>query len=258
MPFDMKALVVGNEKIASSIHLLTFAAAEIAEEAIAGQFIHVYCGDNLTLRRPFSICDTDKTKGTVSIGVEVKGPGTKYLSKLKVGRKNYIMGPLGNGFTINPNHYRIAMVAGGIGAFPLMFLNKSLPTNVRQFFGGFKTAERFVLKERWDDINLFSIATDDGSLGYKGLITDQLERDLQQGCWYHIIYACGPRPMLKRVAELAAEWNTPCQIAMENIIVCGYGACLGCVIPVKDALGRKINKRVCTDGPIFDAEEIIF
>lgn len=258
MPIDMKARVVANDKIAPSIHLLTFAAAKIAEEAIAGQFIHVYCGDNLTLRRPFSICDTDKTKGTVQIGVEVKGPGTAYLSKLKVGQKNYIMGPLGNGFTVNPDHYKIAMISGGAGAFPLMFLAKSLPPSVRHLFGGFRTAERFVLRERYDDLTMTVIATDDGSLGYKGLITDQFDKALNQEGWYDAIYACGPRPMLKRVAELAAKWKIPCQIAMENIIVCGYGACLGCVIPVRDALGKQINKRVCKDGPVFDSREIIF
>jgi len=205
------------------------------------------------LRRPLSIHHVDPKNKTFKLLYEVIGPGTKILSARKVGEEISVLGPLGSGFKIEKDI--LILVAGGMGIAPLGFLAHEALKNKKKVhvFIGAKTKE-LVLCE--DGLKLLgaevTVATEDGSYGEKGLITDILSSKLATA---HLplttVYSCGPKAMLKEVAAIAKQNKVDCQISMEAYMACGIGACKGC--PIETANGYKM---VCKDGPVFNAEEI--
>lgn len=225
---------------------------DVSAAAVPGQFISLYCQDgSRLLPRPISICEIDKEKRSLRIVYRVAGRGTAEFSELAAGDTVAVLGPLGNGFSKKKG--KSILIGGGIGIPPMLELAKSLEGEV-QVVLGYRDGNLF-LKEAFEPYADVYVSTEDGSAGTKGNVIDAiLAADLKAD----VIYACGPVPMLRGVKAFAAQRGIPAQISMEERMACGIGACLACVCQSKekDAHSNVNNKRVCKDGPVFDAQEI--
>ena len=269
MSLILKEKIISNIEILSDIYELKFLSEYISDKAKPGQFINVKCSDGIDpiLRRPLSICSIDEKNKSVIVTFRKKGRGTAYLAEKKSGDLLDLVGPLGNGFENSKKYRNIAVVGGGIGIFPLLFLlqQKSADSfcNITAYIG-FETKSKIILENEFAQCcNNLLLSTDDGSKGYKGFITDLLEYDLMQRKnedeKYDIIYSCGPVPMMKKVAETAMRQRIKCQVSLEQRMGCGIGACLSCVCKIKQNQNNDwIYKRVCKDGPVFWGEEVDF
>ena len=251
--------IIKKEKLLPDIYRFVIEAEDIAKQAEPGQFLEIKCGDGIEplLRRPISISNIEKNSGLVEFIIQVRGKATKLLSKKEAGDKLDILGPLGNGFTINKDRRRVAIVGGGIGIFPLLYLAKKLKNSEVIIYLGFRNKEMIVLENEMKSVSSsLKITTDDGSYGYHGLVTDVLENDLKQEK-FDMLYACGPQPLLKKVGEIATTHKIDCEISVEERMCCGVGACLGCACKVKDDEDDWKYGHVCKDGPVFNVKEII-
>lgn len=225
-------------------------APEIAAQAQVGQFLHIACGGGTLLRRPISICDTGEN--FVRFCFQVKGEGTKLLSQYEVGDMIDIMGPLGHGFTVEPDK-KAVVIGGGIGVFPLLKLARETDSAV---FLGFRNKELVVMEDDYNEANKnVTICTDDGSYGYDGFAIAAMGEYLLENK-VDIIYCCGPTPMLKAVKQIAEYRGISCQLSLEQRMGCGIGACLTCVCETKNE-GMAKYKQVCTCGPVFDSKEVV-
>lgn len=251
--------IQSNEKIANSIYKMTIESEYVSQNALPGQFVNVKCceGINALLRRPISICCVDKNKGTFDIIFQIKGIGTEYLSQKKCGDQVDVIGPLGKSFYVSEEYKSIAIVGGGIGIFPLLFLLREMKNTEKNAFLGFRSIDFVVLEEEFKQAcdNLF-ISTDDGSYENKGIITVPLESELSKKK-YDIIYTCGPMPMVKSVAQIAKDRDIKCQVSLEQRMGCGIGACLVCACKTGTNDDWKYS-HVCKDGPVFWSDEVIF
>ena len=266
--YNIKVQILSKEEVAPNIFLIKLSAPSVAQDALPGQFIHIKCSkDNYPLlRRPISIHRIDKEKGEFYILFQVKGTGTNLLTQRAVGDDLDIMGPIGNGFTIYPESKKIIIVGGGIGIAPLLALaEKSLAEGkeLRVLVGASKK-EMVISEESIKNLGAkVEVATDDGSYMYKGLVTDLLEKTIKEGWLADQVFACGPKPMLRKVADITSRANIYCQVSLEERMGCGIGACMTCVckIKIKEKQTDREDyqyKRVCIDGPIFDASEVIW
>jgi dihydroorotate dehydrogenase electron transfer subunit len=242
-------------------------------------------GRNILLRRPFSFSDVNVNittgKGTAEIVYRVIGPSTLRMTTLASGNSVGVIGPLGKGFSVPEGKKMALLVAGGIGVPPLQHLAKYLTANFPRTeaiaFVGAKTLADLPYQPKIDEVSRqlgFSlpeftqygmeslIATDDGSSGYNGLVTDCLLDWLQKSDYTHesmIIYSCGPEPMLAKVAEIAEKKNIDCQVSMERQMACGIGLCQSCSVECKtNNNGQTIYKLCCQDGPVFDSRKVVF
>jgi len=249
---QFKAKIISNKKIAKDHYSLFFSAS--TKSVKPGQFFNVRITNKYEpfLRRPFGAHKI--MKNGIEILYKVVGKATKVLSKKKKGESLDILGPLGNGFTIKKNETAF-LVGGGHGVAPLYALSKKLVDSsceVKAFIGAC-SKEHVVCDKELKKIGAkVYVATDDGSKGYKGLVTELLKKnlkDIKRGT----IYACGPKPMLKAVAKLSGSYKIPCQLSLEEYMACGVGTCLGCAVKTKEGY-----KMVCKDGPIFNAKDIIW
>lgn len=245
--------ILSHKEIAPNVFDVTVKAPEIASAAQPGQFLHIKCGDEIAmpLRRPISICSAGS--GCVRFIYQVKGKGTESLTKENDSLD--ILGPLGHGFVIdNETYKKPAVIGGGIGAYPLLYLTQKLKN--AKVFMGFRTKELVTLET---DFNMCAkevkIATDDGSYGYHGFSIELLEETLKAG-EADIIYCCGPKPMLKAVKDMAEKYNVKCQVSLEERMGCGIGACLTCSCETKTE-GTWKYKRVCKNGPVFWSDEVV-
>lgn len=240
---------------------ISLKSPQIAMKAAPGQFIMIRITPNShpLLRRPFSINSVER--GDIAIFFQKSGLGTNLLSLKKKGDRLDILGPLGKGFNLKGafSDKKITLIGGGRGIAPLFFLAQSLAgkkAKINIFYGG-KTSYDLPLKEKFKAIGLNVLcSTEDGSSGYKGVITDQFSsqiRDLQPDK----IYACGPEAMLKKVIGISDKENIPAEVSLESIMGCGFGACWGCVKRIKKE-GEKSWMRICKEGPVFPAEQIIW
>lgn len=229
---------------------------DLARGAVPGQFIMLYPQKESTLLpRPISICETDKEKGAIRIVYRIAGAGTKEFSGYRAGDYADILGILGNGYPLEEAEgKRVLLIGGGIGIPPLVELAKRLKNSKKLIVAGYRDKNLF-LKEDLEKYGTVYVATEDGSAGIQGNVLDavrehQLEADL--------IFACGPMPMLRGVKKYAQEKQIPAWISLEERMACGVGACLGCVCKTshKDAHSHVHNARVCTDGPVFLAEDV--
>ena len=229
--------------------------------AIPGQFITLHIPGNLSplLRRPFSIHRLIKKSGRV-IGIEllykVVGGFTEKLARINAGDQLDLIGPIGKGFTISNTTRKVTFVAGGIGVAPLIFLADAMvETDINLsdsivFLGG-RTSDDILCASVFTSFALdVHTTTDDGSLGEKGIVTQPLEKWLASNR-PDIIYACGPMPMLRAVADIAKKNSLPCEVSIETIMACGIGACLGCAVNKNKQTDT--YQHVCIDGPVFDA-----
>jgi len=256
--FQIKTTILYNKKVQGDYFHLVFESLKIAGKALPGQFLNIRIGvgNEPLLRRPFSI---HRVKGRkVEILYEVIGQGTKILSQRKTGEFLDIIGPLGNGFnyTLHAARYTLPiLVAGGMGVAPLMFLAEKLNKRKTLILIGAKTKNHILCEKDFKKLGCeVKIASDDGSHGFKGYVSELLKNELYAKRYtLNAIYACGPRPMLKEISLISKQRNMEAQISLEEHMACGIGACLGCVIGT-----TKGYKRVCKDGPVFNAEEIIW
>lgn len=247
------AKIVSQTMLADGIFDMELQAEEIAAQAKPGQFISVYVNDkSKILPRPISICGIDAEKGILRIVYRIAGEGTKQMSSYQKGDSVKILGPLGNGFTMKKD--RAILIGGGIGIPPMLELAKQLD-GPKSIVLGYRDSEMF-LKDEFEAYGDVFVSTEDGSVGTKGNVIDAVK---EQGVEGNVIYACGPTPMLKGIQAYAAENEIEAQISLEERMACGIGACLACVCQSKEADDHShvCNKRVCKDGPVFDAREVV-
>ena len=250
-----KTRVLSNVKLAENIYdmwLLT----DMAREMCAGKFIGVYPDNKSTLLpRPISVCERDEKKGALRLAYRMAGMGTREFSTYQKGDTVEILGLLGNGYPLKEAEGKtVLLLGGGIGIPPLLELAKELKNCKIQIVLGYRDAQLF-LKEDLEKYGEVYIATEDGSAGTRGNVLDAVK---ENGLNAELVYSCGPMPMLRAVKEYAADRKIPAWISLEERMACGVGACLGCVCKtVKvDAHSRVHHARICTDGPVFLAEDI--
>lgn len=248
-----RAVIVSQKCIGTDIYDMVLSFPRGAKEAKPGQFIAMYCEDGTKLLpRPISICGIDAENGTLRVVYRIAGEGTRLFSKMKEGDSLEVLGPLGNGFTMKEE--KAIIVGGGIGIPPMLELAKQLSCEKTVVLG---YRDELFLKEEFDACADVVVATEDGSCGTKGTVIDAINEANVDGA---VIYACGPMPMLKALAEYAEAHNMEAQISLEERMACGIGACLGCICKTKkkDHHTNVNNQRICKDGPVFDAKEVVF
>jgi len=260
MPNSEMGTIVGRSEPGPGFVRLGIGCTELARSIVPGQFVHIACGDpyDMFLRRPFSLNGWVRDGSGSRIGIEilarVKGRGTRWLAGLQPGDSVDVMGPLGTGFRIEAETARnVLLVAGGIGVAPLLPLAESLHDRGRDVvvLVGARTSDGLLCEAEFRAMGFeVEVTTEDGSRGRQGLVSELVEGKLAASA--SEIVACGPAPMLAAVARLAADHGAACQVSLEAVMGCGVGACMGCVVPASDG-GRR---RVCMEGPVFDAREI--
>ncbi|MDE0324334.1 MAG: dihydroorotate dehydrogenase electron transfer subunit [Candidatus Poribacteria bacterium] len=258
--YDVQTAILSNEEVAEAHYLLRCECAEIAQHARPGQFVHVMVSQDtgMLLRRPFTIYTVEGNE--ITMLYQIIGDGTKRLSEMLKGEPLQVLGPLGNTFDFTTKPEPAILVGGGAGIASLMLLAVALRENGIQTLGlvGAQRRSRLLSVADLESIGIsVHIATDDGSIGHHGYVTDILADLLEKtdgAC--PIIYACGPHGMLSAVTKIAIDFGVPAQIAMENRMGCAMGVCLGCVCPVRIDADRIEYQRVCTEGPVFNAADI--
>lgn len=248
------AVVLSQREAAPGIFDMWIGTA-LAQDARPGQFLCVYPKDRSTLLpRPISICEVREDKTALRIVYRVAGVGTLEFSGYREGDKISVMGNLGNGFPFEEAEgKRVFLMGGGIGIPPILELAKRMNAEKR-ILAGYRDGRTF-LREDLEKYGEVYVATEDGSVGVRGNVMDAIE---QNGLEADMIYACGPMPMLRAVKAYAEAHHIKAYISLEERMACGVGACLGCVAKTKeiDSHSHVHNARICTDGPVFDAEEV--
>ena len=256
---DEKCKVVEHRELGSGYRYLAFEAPAIADCAAPGQFVHVRVPglETSALRRPFSIFNAEA--GRLELLYKTVGRGTAALNAVKPGDTVSVMGPLGHGFPQKCDGAAL-LVGGGYGVAPLYFLARRLLAagvgRVAVFVGG-RTRDDLLAVDRFEALGVdVRLATNDGSAGVKGLVTDPLDDELIaiRGAGGRFeLFACGPDPMLKAVAMRATGSGSKGWISMDRHMVCGVGACYACI--QKTVRG---NSRCCIEGPVFAAEDLVW
>ena len=274
--------ILSHQAYEGNQYLLRVSAPEIASKALPGSFVHIQCAESRPLRRPISIMRVDAKAGWVDFLYKVLGEGTELLSQRQVGEKLSIMGPIGKPFVTHMDRPRPLLIGGGVGMPPMVFVADSL----REIKGAYdpfiilgsevpfpfkaepskimvpgmpdEVIAAMPLLEDWGFAS--RLASMQGYAGcFEGYVTDLARHWLdalseEQRAEVEI-FSCGPHPMLEAVAKLAKEYKIPCQVSMEEFMACGVGGCAGCVVEVQTDKGPAM-KRVCVDGPVFDAREV--
>ena len=250
---EVNAKVLSCDQLAAGLIRIILHAPEIAEQAQAGQFIHMLVPDNAhVLRRPISLMAMDAEAGTLTLAIQPKGRGTQLICGLKPGDTVKCLGPLGTGFD-GKGAKTIYFVGGGVGVAPICGAMDAYATETSQAFFGFRGAQyAYGMTQAPCKV---SAVSDDGTLGEKALVTKPLLAAIEE----HrpdLIMACGPGPMLAAVQKIALEMDIPCQLSLEERMGCAIGACLGCNVKITAEDGSWSYKRVCKDGPVFDAKVV--
>ena len=249
------AVLLANDSVADGVGLAVFEAPATARSIRPGQFVHlrIAAGADFILRRPFSVYRA--YDDCIEILYQAVGRGTTVLAGALPGTRMDLIGPLGTGWSIPETARRALLVAGGLGIAPMGMLAEELTRRGVEVVlaQGAPTAGRLLAREAMAALcSRAAVATDDGSAGTCGLVTDLVEGliDAEQP---DVVYACGPEPMQRAAAAQAAAAGVPCQVSLERLMACGVGACLSCVVAT--TAGRK---RACVDGPVFDAAEVLW
>jgi dihydroorotate dehydrogenase electron transfer subunit len=260
--------------------ILTLKSDKIANDTKIGQFVHIKCSDELLMRRPISIMKVDKEQGTFDLLYKRLGDGTTKLSQRKVGEILDVMGPIGVPFELHKNKKRPLLIGGGVGMPPMIAIAQNIKNDKNTHYQPFailgsEVPFPFELeKSKFPDIAGATatmplledwkipcrLASNENYEGvFKGFVTDlaraYLDALTKEQRLEIEIFSCGPEPMLKAVYEVAKEYNLPCQVSLEEFMACAVGGCAGCVVEVKTPLGNRM-KRVCVDGPVFNAFDV--
>lgn len=264
--------VTDSRRIADGVFSLTLQYAAGREPAAVkpGQFVGLYPSDSaLLLPRPISICEWVRGTRSLRLVYRTAGKGTAEFSRLKAGDTVDVLGILGNGYDLSLLAGRkVLLLGGGIGAPPMLGLAEGIAGIDRETDGsssgsvtavmGYRTNDLF-LTDEFRKVSRLVIATDDGTAGIRGNVIDAVhEIQKEQDAEFDVICACGPLPMLRSVKQLSEEWKVPAYLSLEERMACGVGACLGCVVKTAEVDGHSHvrNARVCTEGPVFPAEEV--
>lgn len=258
------AAVVDIRRMGADNYILRITEPLLSNVTRAGQFVEIkipQCTDILW-RRPFSVHDIHPDSQTIDILFHAVGRGTAALTQLKTGDFVDILGPLGNSFVIDKNCKQAVVVAGGLGIAPFKLLMRELqelriPMIV---FYGVGQKEQLVGVDDFREYVDVHVSTDDGSYGHHGLVTDLLVEYLkkQPDLSDQVLFTCGPTPMLRRVQEITKQYPIRAQVSVETVMACGFGACVGCAVPMRHPIpGKKEYFLACKDGPVFNMNEII-
>ena len=255
LPSLTEAVVIANEMITGKVGLMVLRAPAVAATVEPGQFVHIRVakGRKFLLRRPFSVYRAFDE--TIHILYQVVGIGTSEMAEAKEGAKMDLIGPIGRGWKIPEEAKSALLVAGGVGAAPLAMLAERLSENgvsVSVALGALTADELYCLDLFRQTAQSVVCCTDDGSTGIEGRVTIAASEMLSSGA-FDLVYTCGPEVMQQAVVMLARKAAVPCQVSLERLMACGIGACLSCVVATKDG-----NKRACVDGPVFDADEVLW
>jgi dihydroorotate dehydrogenase electron transfer subunit len=266
------APIVGNVRLARDTYRVRVACPEIAQRIVPGQFVMLRIAgvNDPLIGRPLAMYDVQPD--SLDVVYLVKGKFTTQLAELRTGHQLDIWGPLGNGFSVQPAEHLI-MVAGGIGQTPFLALAQERlrrrqfgvlpravpPVQKITFCYGTRSADYFA---GLDDFNALGIdvrlSTDDGTRGHHGLVTDLLKQVLGESKLQPRIVCCGPERMMESVAHIAHDASVPCEVSLETPMACGIGICFTCVAMIKDDHGECDYKRTCVEGPVFDAEKVVW
>ena len=248
--------IISNKKLCGKYVRLVLDAKELAPQVKPGQFIHIKVSDGLEplFRRPFSVYRAKN--GTVEVFYEPVGKGTRILAEKQKGEAVDVLGPLGKPFTAPGRNVRqIVFVGGGIGIAPFMLFSdalKSHPAEKLLLYGGRTKEHTFPMTEfKKNGVKTF-VATDDGSVGVKGRVSELFSK-IKTDPATTMVYVCGPRPMMAAVQKFVMDFELKAEGSMEEVMACGLGACLGCSIRTTEGY-----RTVCHDGPVFDLKRIIF
>ncbi len=264
--FKDSCKVLSQEKVAPGHFVLTLQSPKIAKNAKPGQFVQILCSDSMEplLPRPFSFLDADAKN--FSILYHVVGKGTELLSKVKKGDTLSVLGPCGNGFNVGKKgkEEKYLMVGGGVGIPPLYHFSKQLirnkvsKKNIHIFLGA-RDKSLLLCEKEFKKLGVhLHLATNDGSRGHKGFITELLSQFLEDFPSSQI-FTCGPTPMMKAVSTIAQKFEVPCEVSVEVPMACGFGACLGCAVTVKDPGATSHRHAIaCCEGPVFKGEAIVW
>ncbi len=276
------AEIISHTNYPGEQYILRVHAPLIANEAKAGSFVHIQCALSLPMRRPISIMRTSPKTGMVDFLYKAVGEGTRQLAMRKQGEVLDLLGPIGQPFQLHKEKKRPLLIGGGVGMPPMIFIADEIKQQRNHYqpfvilgsevpFPFTAQPSQFILPgvpaavtatmpllEEWN-IPCRLASLQDYAGVYDGYVTDlarlwlnELDKDKRNQVE---IFSCGPHPMLKAVAELAAEFNLPCQVSLEEFMACAVGGCAGCVVEVKTEQGTAM-KRVCVDGPVFDATQV--
>jgi len=256
-----RAVVLKRRHLSRDYYSLTFGPCSRAGKCRPGQFVHIMLPDtSVYFRRAMSLAAVDVASRQVEIIFKVFGRGTTIMAEYTKDTEIDILGPLGTPFKLPRKTDRVLLVGGGVGFPPLLYLASHLvatgfdPKQIEFFYGG-RTSGEIVERQRIRALGVnFHPVTDDGSYGDKGLVTTAVESWLDTECPARPrLYSCGPEAMLKAVDELGMRRSVPGQLSLEAPMPCGFGVCLGCVVPLR-AGG---HARVCTEGPVFEIGEVL-
>ncbi len=263
--------VLSHKKYGEHYHSLTIVAPDIGEKVKPGQFVNIKCGYSQShiLRRPFSVFRVHKRGGwasTIEVVFDIRGPGTEYLSQLRGHASVDLIGPLGRGFVLPKRRAHCLLVGGGIGAAPLFFLADELRNEGHRVDVILGARTVGLLLNQIEVRRLASvcrITTDDGSAGDKGRVTDVLLETMEK-CDTEVVYTCGPHPMLAAVSAVCMQQKIPVQVAVEELMACGYGVCMSCVMPLRKVRRTDSDEddivyaRSCVEGPVFNGAAVIW
>ncbi|PLW97442.1 MAG: dihydroorotate dehydrogenase electron transfer subunit [Marinilabiliales bacterium] len=233
-------------------YILTLKTTDTIAEIKPGNFaeLKIPNAPDVFLRRPLSVLDVDHDENTISFYVKIIGKGTEKLGKLRGGDKVNVIYPLGNSFSINGTN-KALLVGGGSGIAPFILLGRELKQKGVEitFLIGARTKEDVLLTNEFKKLGDVLVTTEDGTMGQTGLVTHHsvFSEEFQ----FDKIYTCGPDPMMKAIAEIAVEKGVDCEASLENMMACGFGACLCCVVETHGG-----NKCVCTEGPVFNTKDL--
>ena len=270
--------ILAHYKFEAEQYILTLESKEIAEVTRPGQFVHLSVSGILAMRRPISVMSVDIENGTFDLLYKIIGEGTRQLAERKIGDMLSVIGPIGNGFEMTKNKIPL-LIGGGVGMPPIIAMAQELKGN-RYFspyvilgsevpfpfetttseLNGFKSSQfhTMPLLEDWGiPCGLASLQNYEGI--YKGYVTGLAKDFLESLSLNDLknveIYTCGPHPMLEAVSKLAKKYNIPCQVSLEEFMACAVGGCAGCTVEVQTKNGLAM-KRVCVDGPVFEAQSV--
>ncbi|HNW57166.1 MAG TPA: dihydroorotate dehydrogenase electron transfer subunit [Bacteroidales bacterium] len=244
--------VIENKRLTNDFFTLELLAESKLPELKPGQFAQIKIDGSLEtfLRRPISIHDVDYERNTFKLLVQEAGKGTKTLSKLEKGCLLNLIYPLGNSFTLPAKSEHALLIGGGCGVAPLLYLGKYIKSNgcTPDILLGFRNSERILEYDEYKKIGEVFLTTEDGSKGEKGFVTNHTVLSSRK---YDRIYCCGPDSMMRAVADYCRKNKISCEVSLENMMACGIGACLCCVV---DTISG--HRCTCTDGPVFNINEL--
>jgi len=274
---QQSARVVTHRRIARDHFRLSLRCPAVARTAQPGQFIHLRCtadgaavprgglGPSPLLRRPFSLFDVDGDRGTCDLIYKVVGVGTEALRQVDVGQSLDVLGPLGTTFTADGTTQYAVLIGGGVGIPPLYFWAKALTARgiSTEAYLGVRTQGYLICAGDFRRLGVpVQTATDDGSVGFRGSVTDLVAHRFRrrQPSPGTTLYVCGPTPMMAAATALARRWHLPAQVSLEERMGCAMGVCMGCIVEIAGPHPTEHRRfqRVCTEGPVFTAETVVW